>query len=67
MLVTARCCILQALEAAKEAVSRFEQAGVPWARPPDYYAEMVKSDQHMAQVKQQLVHQQQQIEGAEER
>ncbi|KAK9830655.1 hypothetical protein WJX74_000440 [Apatococcus lobatus] len=57
----------QALDAAKQAVGRFEAAGVPWARPPDYYAEMVKSDQHMSQVKQQLVHQQQTIEGADER
>ena len=58
---------MQALDAAKQAVSRFEQADIPWARPADYYAEMVKSDQHMSQVKQQLVHQQDQIEGADER
>ncbi|KAK9862248.1 hypothetical protein WJX84_002448 [Apatococcus fuscideae] len=57
----------QALDAAKQAVGRFEEARVPWARPADYYAEMVKSDQHMSQVKQQLVHQQSQIEGADER
>ena len=58
---------MQALDAAKQAVGRFEEARVPWARPADYYAEMVKSDQHMSQVKQQLVHQQSQIEGADER
>ena len=67
MLCMIRPAVLQALDAAKQAVGRFEAAGVPWARPPDYYAEMVKSDQHMSQVKQQLVHQQQTIEGADER
>ena len=28
----------QALAAAQEAVRRFEAAGAPWLRPPDYYA-----------------------------
>lgn len=57
----------QALEAAREAVRKFKAAGVPWFRPPDYYAEMVKSDGHMARVKQQLVGEQRAIQEAEER
>lgn len=40
----------QALAAAQTAIRRFEAAGVPWLRPYDYYAEMVKSDEHMAKV-----------------
>lgn len=50
-----------------EAIKRFEAAGIPWQRPPDYYAEMVKSDEHMAKVKDRLMYEQQQIEQAEER
>ena len=57
----------QALDAAQQAARRFEGAGTPWLRPPDYYAEMVKSDDHMARVKEQLMYEQRQIEGAEER
>ena len=44
-----------------------QQAGVPWQRPPDYYAEMVKSDAHMSRIKDQLMYEQRQIEEAEER
>ena len=40
---------------------------MPWRRPADYYAEMVKSDAHMARVKAQLMHEQAQIEAADER
>lgn len=57
----------QALDAAKEAVKRFQSSGRPWLRPPDYYAEMVKSDEHMAKVREQLLYEQRQIEEAEER
>ncbi|GFR44110.1 hypothetical protein Agub_g5272, partial [Astrephomene gubernaculifera] len=57
----------QALSAAQQAIRRFEEAGVPWLRPLDYYAEMVKSDEHMAKVKEQLMFEQKQIEQAEER
>ncbi|EFJ48581.1 hypothetical protein VOLCADRAFT_104643 [Volvox carteri f. nagariensis] len=57
----------QALSSAQHAIRRFEEAGVPWLRPLDYYAEMVKSDEHMAKVKEQLMFEQRQIEQAEER
>lgn len=40
---------------------------MPWRRPADYYAEMAKSDMHMARVKAQLMHEQAQIEAADER
>lgn len=58
---------MQALEAAKSAIGRFEAAGAAWRRPTDYYAEMVKSDEHMAKVKEQLLFEQRQIEAAEQR
>jgi len=57
----------QALEAAQTAIERFEAAGLAWQRPTDYYAEMVKSDEHMAKVKEQLLFEKQQIEAAEQR
>lgn len=57
----------QALEAAKEAIDKFEEADIKWKRPADYYAEMVKSDEHMARVKEQLLHERQVIQTAEQR
>ena len=63
------CAVLhaQALDAAKTAVQRLEKGGKRWQRPPDYYAEMVKSDEHMARVKSQLMREQTQIAEAQER
>ena len=57
----------QALEGAKAGIQRLQSEGVAWLRPHDYYAEMVKSDGHMARIKQQLVYEQKQIEEADER
>jgi rRNA-processing protein EBP2 len=45
----------QALEAAKEAKIKIQEAGVAFTRPDDYFAEMVKSDDHMKKVKQRLL------------
>lgn len=58
---------LKALAGAKEGIQRLQDRGVPWLRPPDYYAEMVKSDGHMSSIKQRLVYEQKQIEESEER
>jgi rRNA-processing protein EBP2 len=57
----------QAQTAAEEAIERFTAAGTTWQRPADYYAESVKSDGHMAKVKQQLMYEQNLIEEAEQR
>jgi len=57
----------QARLAVFQAVSRFETENFTWRRPDDYMAEMVKSDGHMAKVKEQLLHEQQVIEEAEQR
>lgn len=57
----------QALGSAKEAIMKYQGMGVPWLRPTDYYAEMVKTDDHMAKVKDKLMYEQQQIEQAIER
>ncbi|KAF6251220.1 eukaryotic rRNA processing [Scenedesmus sp. NREL 46B-D3] len=57
----------QALSATVVAISRFQAAGKPWLRPPDYYAEMVKGDEQMARIKDRLMYEQQQIDQATER
>ncbi|KAK7529565.1 eukaryotic rRNA processing protein EBP2-containing protein [Phyllosticta citribraziliensis] len=45
----------QALAAAKEARGLLKKEGVPFSRPNDFFAEMVKSDEHMGKIKQKLV------------
>lgn len=45
----------QSLSAVKEARSRLKKEGAPFSRPADYFAEMVKSDEHMGKIKQKLI------------
>ncbi|PBP21404.1 rRNA processing protein Ebp2 [Diplocarpon rosae] len=45
----------QSLSAAKEARKRLKAEGVPFTRPKDYFAEMVKADEHMAKIKAKLI------------
>jgi rRNA-processing protein EBP2 len=45
----------QGLEAARLARSKLRAEGVPFSRPKDYFAEMVKEDAHMEKVKAKLV------------
>jgi rRNA-processing protein EBP2 len=47
----------QGLEAANEARRKIKKAGIPFSRPSDYFAEMVKSDDHMIKVRQTLLDQ----------
>jgi rRNA-processing protein EBP2 len=42
-----------------------EELGVPTRRPEDYYAEMVKTDDHMRRVRQCLLSRQKMLEGKE--
>lgn len=57
----------QALGVARVAIAKMEAGGVAWQRPPDYYAEMVKSDDHMLKVREQLAFEQKTIEEAGQR
>ncbi|XVE58680.1 hypothetical protein DITRI_Ditri04bG0188200 [Diplodiscus trichospermus] len=57
----------QALEGTRLAFEKFQSMGLPFLRPADYYAEMVKTDAHMQKVKGRLLAQKRQIEEAEER
>ncbi|KAJ2377381.1 RRNA processing protein [Coemansia sp. RSA 2607] len=56
----------QGLEAAMLGKQKVLKEGVPFERPSDYFAEMVKSDSHMARIRQKLLDQQKGIQNAEE-
>lgn len=45
----------QSLDAVKEARQRLKKEGVPFSRPPDYFAEMVKSEEQMGKVRQKMI------------
>ncbi|KAI8578108.1 hypothetical protein K450DRAFT_249076 [Umbelopsis ramanniana AG] len=45
----------QALEAANIGREKVKAAGLPFTRPDDYFAEMVKSDEHMEKIRQRLL------------
>lgn len=45
----------QCLDAANGARTMLNREGVPFSRPTDYYAEMVKSDEHMGKIKSKMV------------
>ena len=45
-------------ENVKKGMEILVQAKIPISRPDDFFAEMIKSDEHMAKVKSRLVQQQ---------
>ncbi len=45
----------QSLDAVKRARSLLKAEAVPFSRPPDFFAEMVKNDEHMGRIKHKLV------------
>ena len=57
----------QALEGTKQAFEKLQPMRLPFLRPPDYYAEMVKTDSHMEKVKGRLLAEKRKIEEAEEK
>lgn len=57
----------QGLDGAREAYLKLQTMGVPFLRPADYYAEMIKSDTHMLKVKDKLLFQKKIMEETEER
>ncbi|KAI9315404.1 eukaryotic rRNA processing protein EBP2-domain-containing protein [Dichotomocladium elegans] len=56
----------QALEAAIIGREKVLKAGVPFTRPDDYFAEMLKSDEHMAKIRQRLVNEEARMKASEE-
>lgn len=61
------CSYGQALAAVLAARGELERLGVPHRRPDDYFAEMIKSDEHMQKVKDRLVFEQKKITAVENR
>ncbi|PNS18922.1 hypothetical protein CAC42_6017 [Sphaceloma murrayae] len=45
----------QSLEAVTQARALLKKEGVPFSRPADYFAEMIKSDEHMGKIKKKLI------------
>jgi rRNA-processing protein EBP2 len=45
----------QSLDAVTKARGLLKKEGVPFSRPADYFAEMVKSDEHMGKIKGKLI------------
>jgi rRNA-processing protein EBP2 len=45
----------QSLFAVQEARKQLKAEGAPFTRPTDYFAEMVKADEHMAKIKAKLI------------
>jgi rRNA-processing protein EBP2 len=56
-----------ALRAVQEGQKRLKELGVPTTRPSDYFCEQVKSDAHMARVKDRLLVEQKRMEAFEQR
>jgi rRNA-processing protein EBP2 len=56
-----------ALEAVYEARQKCQSHNIPFSRPDDFFAEMVKTDDHMAKVKDRLIFETKKIEAFEQR
>lgn len=57
----------RALASTEVAISKLKALGIPTRRPDDFYAEMVKSDEHMKRVRAELIFEQTAQETREER
>ncbi|KAL3628554.1 hypothetical protein CASFOL_027600 [Castilleja foliolosa] len=57
----------QALEGARHALEKFQSMGLPFLRPSDYHAAMLKPDTHMENVKGHLLVEKKKAEEADER
>lgn len=56
----------QALEAAKIGRELVKKAGAEFSRPEDYFAEMLKSDEHMAKIRQKLLDEEASMKASED-
>lgn len=56
-----------ALEAVQDAKFKFQQNDVPFSRPDDFFAEMMKTDRHMTKVKDRLIFESKKISAFEQR
>ncbi|OEU16528.1 eukaryotic rRNA processing, partial [Fragilariopsis cylindrus CCMP1102] len=56
-----------ALEAVNLARPKCQEFGIPFSRPEDFFVEMVKTDDHMANVKDRLIFENKKIEAVASR
>mmetsp|Transcript_10978 Transcript_10978/g.15437 ORF Transcript_10978/g.15437 Transcript_10978/m.15437 type:complete len:393 (-) Transcript_10978:232-1410(-) len=56
-----------ALDAVHNARKKCEEFSIPFTRPEDYFAEMVKTDDHMAKIKDKLIFETKKMEAVEQR
>ena len=54
----------RALRSVEQAEDELKAASVPYVRPDDYFAEMLKSDKHMLRVKAKLLHERKKLEAS---
>ena len=57
----------QAFGSVQDSIEKFDELKTKWRRPTDYFAEMVKSDDHMKRVKEKLLYEKKLGEEQEER
>jgi len=55
------------LEAIKEGRKKCEDEFIPYLRPDDFFAEMIKTDNHMAKIKDRLIYERKKMEATEKR
>jgi rRNA-processing protein EBP2 len=56
----------QALSAANEARDNYKKLNIPFSRPDDYFAEMLKTDQHMEKIRIKLLEENKNIQKSEQ-
>eukprot|EP00611_Tribonema_gayanum_P032262 TRINITY_DN9546_c0_g1_i1.p1 TRINITY_DN9546_c0_g1~~TRINITY_DN9546_c0_g1_i1.p1 ORF type:complete len:308 (+),score=113.87 TRINITY_DN9546_c0_g1_i1:207-1130(+) len=56
-----------ALEAVNQAKDKLKAEGLPYKRPADFFCEMVKSDAHMAKIKDKLIFEQAKMDAFQQR
>lgn len=61
------CSYNLATEASNRGYSKLRQKKIPFERPVDFYAEMLKSDSHMQKIKDRLIFQRQKLAAFESR
>ena len=55
----------QALQSVEVAKPKIIQSGIPFSRPNDFFAEMVKTDSHMEKIRQSMLNDKSKIEASE--
>ncbi|KAI8908307.1 eukaryotic rRNA processing protein EBP2-domain-containing protein, partial [Gorgonomyces haynaldii] len=57
----------QALDSVKRGIEQMHKLGIKTERPQDYFAEMVKSDEHMQRIRERLIKDKEEVQRQEEK